>query len=57
MNKFLVDDKGVLLLVMFGLPPVYHLDDPVRGAYRRCEMPNHTYGNNTIACELCVFAS
>ncbi|KAL8431561.1 hypothetical protein Efla_000607 [Eimeria flavescens] len=29
-NKFLVDDKGVLLLVMFGLPPVYHLDDPVR---------------------------
>lgn len=30
-NKFLVDDKGVLLLVMFGLPPVYHLDDPVRG--------------------------
>lgn len=32
MNKFLVDDKGVLLLVMFGLPPVYHLDDPVRGA-------------------------
>ncbi|KAL8452314.1 hypothetical protein Emag_002433 [Eimeria magna] len=31
-NKFLVDDKGVLLLVMFGLPPVYHLDDPVRGS-------------------------
>ncbi|CDJ50309.1 adenylate cyclase, putative [Eimeria brunetti] len=29
-NKFLVDDKGVLLLVMFGLPPVYHLDDPIR---------------------------
>eukprot|EP00923_Selenidium_pygospionis_P012137 GHVN01020641.1.p1 GENE.GHVN01020641.1~~GHVN01020641.1.p1 ORF type:complete len:2039 (+),score=278.32 GHVN01020641.1:106-6222(+) len=29
-NKFLVDDKGVLILVMMGLPPVYHLDDPMR---------------------------
>lgn len=30
-NKFLVDDKGVLILIMFGLPPVYHLDDALRG--------------------------
>eukprot|EP01071_Lankesteria_metandrocarpae_P003319 Lankesteria_metandrocarpae@DN2890_c0_g1_i1.p1 len=29
-NKFLVDDKGVLILIMFGLPPVYHLDDSLR---------------------------
>eukprot|EP00929_Paragymnodinium_shiwhaense_P070045 TRINITY_DN3541_c0_g1_i4.p1 TRINITY_DN3541_c0_g1~~TRINITY_DN3541_c0_g1_i4.p1 ORF type:complete len:1610 (-),score=331.44 TRINITY_DN3541_c0_g1_i4:39-4868(-) len=30
-NKFLVDDKGVLLLVAFGLPPLIHYtDDPVR---------------------------
>eukprot|EP00928_Gymnodinium_smaydae_P021017 TRINITY_DN1815_c0_g1_i2.p1 TRINITY_DN1815_c0_g1~~TRINITY_DN1815_c0_g1_i2.p1 ORF type:complete len:1581 (+),score=389.81 TRINITY_DN1815_c0_g1_i2:120-4862(+) len=30
-NKFLVDDKGVLLLVAFGLPPLIHFtDDPVR---------------------------
>lgn len=30
-NKFLVDDKGVLLLIAFGLPPLIHLsDDPVR---------------------------
>eukprot|EP01053_Blabericola_migrator_P010733 Blabericola_migrator_1__10732@NODE_613_length_7277_cov_58_358391_g446_i0_p1_GENE_NODE_613_length_7277_cov_58_358391_g446_i0NODE_613_length_7277_cov_58_358391_g446_i0_p1_ORF_typecomplete_len1379_score196_59Guanylate_cyc/PF00211_20/2_3e20Guanylate_cyc/PF00211_20/5_6e23_NODE_613_length_7277_cov_58_358391_g446_i01464138 len=29
-NKFSVDDKGVVILLMFGLPPVYHLDDPVR---------------------------
>lgn len=32
MNKFLVDDKGVLILIMFGLPPVYHLDDALRGS-------------------------
>lgn len=45
-NKFLVDDKGVLLLVMFGLPPVYHLDDPIRGEkdpvdfnFRTCTYP------------------
>lgn len=30
-NKFLVDDKGVLLLVVFGLPPLIHyMDDPIR---------------------------
>eukprot|EP00427_Karlodinium_veneficum_P063482 CAMPEP_0169334812 /NCGR_PEP_ID=MMETSP1017-20121227/15993_1 /TAXON_ID=342587 /ORGANISM="Karlodinium micrum, Strain CCMP2283" /LENGTH=398 /DNA_ID=CAMNT_0009430127 /DNA_START=1 /DNA_END=1193 /DNA_ORIENTATION=- len=30
-NKFLVDDKGVLLLVCFGLPPLIHYtDDPIR---------------------------
>lgn len=32
-NKFLVDDKGVLLLIIFGLPPVYHLDDPLRAVF------------------------
>ncbi|EZG70692.1 adenylate/guanylate cyclase [Gregarina niphandrodes] len=29
-NKFSVDDKGVVVLLMFGLPPVYHMDDPIR---------------------------
>jgi len=29
-NKFLVDDKGVLLLVCFGLHPLLHADDPLR---------------------------
>lgn len=30
-NKFLVDDKGMLLLVVFGLPPLNHFaDDPLR---------------------------
>jgi len=30
-NKFLVDDKGMLLLVVFGLPPLNHfMDDPLR---------------------------
>eukprot|EP00928_Gymnodinium_smaydae_P033690 TRINITY_DN24068_c0_g2_i1.p1 TRINITY_DN24068_c0_g2~~TRINITY_DN24068_c0_g2_i1.p1 ORF type:complete len:1203 (-),score=184.12 TRINITY_DN24068_c0_g2_i1:187-3795(-) len=33
-NKFLVDDKGVLLLVAFGLPPLIHYtDDPVRAGF------------------------
>ncbi|KAK1441915.1 adenylyl cyclase beta [Babesia gibsoni] len=30
LNKFLVDDKGVVLLIFIGFPPVYHTDDPVR---------------------------
>eukprot|EP00820_Chromera_velia_P016442 Cvel_26024.t1-p1 / transcript=Cvel_26024.t1 / gene=Cvel_26024 / organism=Chromera_velia_CCMP2878 / gene_product=Adenylate cyclase type 10, putative / transcript_product=Adenylate cyclase type 10, putative / location=Cvel_scaffold3031:619-7739(-) / protein_length=677 / sequence_SO=supercontig / SO=protein_coding / is_pseudo=false len=29
-NKFLVDDKGVLILAVFGLPPLHHVDDAAR---------------------------
>jgi class 3 adenylate cyclase len=29
-NKLLVDDKGLLLLAVFGLPPFFHTDDPPR---------------------------
>eukprot|EP00937_MAST-01D_sp_MAST-1D-sp2_P000284 g284.t1 len=29
-NKLLVDDKGLLLLAAFGLPPLRHSDDPTR---------------------------
>lgn len=30
LNKFLIDDKGMLLLLVFGLPPLVHTDDPTR---------------------------
>eukprot|EP00928_Gymnodinium_smaydae_P024615 TRINITY_DN1986_c0_g1_i1.p1 TRINITY_DN1986_c0_g1~~TRINITY_DN1986_c0_g1_i1.p1 ORF type:complete len:2362 (-),score=606.06 TRINITY_DN1986_c0_g1_i1:70-7155(-) len=30
LNKFLVDDKGILFLFVFGLPPCVHIDDPER---------------------------
>merc|ERR1719446_849043 len=40
-NKFLVDDKGALLLIVFGLPPLIHFsDDPIRAtlcAMRMCD--------------------
>ena len=29
-NKFMVDDKGVVMLVVFGLAPLLHVDDPLR---------------------------
>ena len=29
-NKMLVDEKGTLLLLAFGLPPLVHHDDPLR---------------------------
>jgi len=35
LNKFLVDDKGLVFLMVFGLPPFVHIDDPVR-ACRAC---------------------
>eukprot|EP00397_Hematodinium_sp_SG-2012_P000338 GEMP01000338.1.p1 GENE.GEMP01000338.1~~GEMP01000338.1.p1 ORF type:complete len:2269 (+),score=428.96 GEMP01000338.1:104-6910(+) len=35
LNKFLVDDKGLLFLLVFGLSPLVHIDDPVR-AVRTC---------------------
>lgn len=41
-NKFLVDDKGMLLLACFGLPPLNHYtDDPLRAvlaAARFCDL-------------------
>lgn len=40
-NKFMVDDKGMVLLAVFGLPPVNHFtDDPIRAvltATRLCD--------------------
>lgn len=30
LNKFLVDDKGALIVLVFGLPPVAHENDPAR---------------------------
>ncbi|KAG3093661.1 hypothetical protein PI124_g15624 [Phytophthora idaei] len=30
-NKFLVDDKGSTVIAAFGLPPVTHENDPIRG--------------------------
>ncbi len=32
-NRFGVDDKGAILLAAFGLPPLDHDDDPLRGVY------------------------
>ena len=29
-NKFVMDDKGALLLCAWGLPPMAHIDDPHR---------------------------
>lgn len=37
-NKWTVDDKGVSVLVLFGLPPLSHEDDPHRGVLAACEM-------------------
>eukprot|EP00917_Polyrhabdina_sp_WS-2016_P008196 GHVP01018378.1.p1 GENE.GHVP01018378.1~~GHVP01018378.1.p1 ORF type:complete len:1622 (+),score=335.35 GHVP01018378.1:715-4866(+) len=33
LNKILVDDKGMLLLVMFGMPPNFHIDDSSRAIF------------------------
>jgi len=30
LNKFVIDDKGMLFLLVFGLPPLVHPDDPTR---------------------------
>lgn len=31
LNRFGVDEKGAILLAAFGLPPLVHADDPIRG--------------------------
>ena len=30
LNKFLIDDKGMLFLLAYGLPPLVHTDDATR---------------------------
>ncbi len=37
-NQFIVDDKGTTLVAAFGLPPLTHEDDAVRGAQAALEM-------------------
>lgn len=37
-NKLSVDDKGVSLLAVFGLPPLSHNDDPLRGLLAAMEI-------------------
>ena len=37
-RQFLADDKGTVLIAAFGLPPLSHIDDPVRGVKAALEM-------------------
>ncbi len=38
LNKITLDDKGTLLLAAFGLPPLSHEDDPLRGTLAALEI-------------------
>jgi class 3 adenylate cyclase len=38
LNKFLIDDKGMLFLLVFGLPPLVHPDDPTRATLCALEL-------------------
>lgn len=38
LNKFIVDDKGIVFLFVFGLSPLVHIDDPVRAISSCFEM-------------------
>jgi hypothetical protein len=38
LNKFVIDDKGMLFLMVFGLPPLVHTDDPTRAVLSCFEM-------------------
>ncbi|KAK2195115.1 bifunctional Nucleotide cyclase/Adenylyl cyclase class-3-4-guanylyl cyclase [Babesia duncani] len=39
-NKFLVDDKGALILIFLGIPPGYHIDDPARSVFVALKVAN-----------------
>ncbi len=39
-KEFSVDDKGVVAVIGFGLPPFGHEDDPARGVYAAFEITN-----------------
>ncbi len=40
LNKLLMDDKGSTLIVVFGLPPMSHQDDPVRAVLTSLNLIN-----------------
>eukprot|EP00928_Gymnodinium_smaydae_P024618 TRINITY_DN1986_c0_g3_i1.p1 TRINITY_DN1986_c0_g3~~TRINITY_DN1986_c0_g3_i1.p1 ORF type:complete len:1046 (-),score=243.71 TRINITY_DN1986_c0_g3_i1:47-3184(-) len=40
LNKYLVDDKGMLFLLVYGLPPMVHTDDPVRAVLACMDIVN-----------------
>ena len=42
-NKVVVDDKGALVLIVFGLPPVVHSDDPKRALAASFLMRHHLH--------------
>ena len=42
-NKVVVDDKGALILIAFGLPPVVHSDDPKRALASAFLMRHHLH--------------
>jgi len=48
LNKFLVDDKGLLFLFVFGLPPLMHIDDPTRAVKACFEMARALKAMNLI---------
>lgn len=45
LNQFIVDDKGTLLIAAFGLPPLTHEDDPVRGVQFALDIHTHFHHN------------
>lgn len=60
LNKLLMDDKGSTLIVVFGLPPMAHQDDPVRGVITGMNLVSQLKKIN-CACSVgittgCVFA-
>ena len=54
-NKFLMDDKGSTLLAVYGLPPVGHADDPIRGVLAALRQADATsYQTTCFAVLLCL---
>lgn len=37
-RQFLVDDKGTVLIAVFGVPPYKHIDDPIRAVKTALEI-------------------
>ena len=48
LNKFLMDDKGSTLIILFGLPPMAHQDDPIRAVLTAINMHKSSKYNLNI---------
>lgn len=57
LNKVLVDDKGVVAVAVFGLPPLSHMDDPQRACLAGLKITSALGKLPPLSCQIGISSS